>query len=190
MAADAVYTEQLMDAVIQELSEHLPSGWTGPATGEEPAKVAQPGDLFDFPAVDPVDMELPAIFVKPLGINPVNDHGGIGGVDVYAHGFRLVHVRAHEQCYDGAGARETNMARARARYAKALHYALNYDRYGLMDSPTLTATGGTARVINVVFDSWDLGRGTVEDVAAIRDLRAGLWAIACDFEIWVNVTPT
>lgn len=206
MASDAVYMAEVIDAVLAELTGHLPTNWfpepahTSPPTyteqnpdphyaWETPLALLEHGDLLDYPAEpEGVMLDCPAILVKPLGVQLVETEGGVGGVEVYSHGVRVVHLRGWEQCWDGSGNQVNNQTRARARYAKAIHAAVFADAYGMMGSPTLTGVGSAEAVVNVTFDGWDF-RGTTEDVAIVRDLRAHLWAIALDLQVWVRATP-
>lgn len=187
MATDAVYAGELIEAIIAELKAHLPANWLAPSTGEVPVKPIQHGDLKDFPATEgSILADTPAIFARCVGIRP--DGGGINGVENYIHSFHVVHLRQFNECRTDAGAVETNMTKARERYAKLLNNALFNDPFGRMGNPTLTCADTGASVSYVGSPTWDLGQGGDGDVAYIRDLRAQLWAIACDFEITVLVS--
>lgn len=201
MAVDVLVTTELLDAVIAELQAHLPATWfaAGRAATEAPLKLLEFGDLADYCGNDrELLSQVPAVFVRPLNATVSDGHGGTGGVEVIDHAFRLVHVRGFADCYTDAGAREDNMTRARARYAKALHKALFADQNKRLDNPTLTtATGSTAKIMVMAMERWDFGTdflgGGTPDVAVVRKIaEAGprVWAVACDFSILVRVTPT
>lgn len=203
MATDAIYCEQLTDAIIAELRAHLPANmttaaWVVPVPNPPPAVpayvkdhplyVIQHGDLSDYAGPESVEAELPAILIRPLDVTPDAAFSGAGGVDGYEHRFRVVHIRAFDQCYTLAGAVETNMTRARARYAKAINQALLADVYGYMGKPTLTTADSSAAVASVSLPRWNIGVND-EDVGFIRSLNAPIWAISCDFSITVQVGP-
>jgi hypothetical protein len=195
MAVDFVHTAEIVDAVLAVLRGHLPTTWF-PATaaaGEQALRLLEHGDLADYPAAEDMEADLPAILVRGLGIEETG--AGITGVAITEEHLRLVHVRAHDQCYTDAGARQTNMTRARERYAKIISKALFADPHrklaviddeGARTEVTLTCTDGAgAQFIHHSFRGWDLGQddgpAATPDVAAIRTLGLPVWAIACTF---------
>lgn len=185
MATDAVYTAELIDAALADLRAHLPSGWITAGTAGA-LKLLECGDLADYVGPEGLVIDTPAIIIRPRAtITPDLTNSGIGGREMSSEPFRLVHVRAWEDCYTEAGAREDNMTRARAAYAKAIHQALFADDLGRLGSPTLTCADGSATVEWVQWDGWDVGGGSTEDVAGIRNLGLHLWAIACDYTVQV-----
>ena len=204
MAIDFVHTGELVDAVISVLkgsgSGHvggLPSAWFT-RTDKEGLQLLEHGDLADY--AGKVMQELPAILVRGIGIVSVPARH-VGGVIEADELIRVLHVRKYEQCYDSDGDREKNQARARERYAKLIGKAIFNDpqrRLAVIDSDgartevTLTSDDAAgAQIIQAMFDGWDLGydigniNGT-DDVRLIRNLNAGIWAIACDLRVRVR----
>lgn len=207
MAIDFLHSGQTVDAVIAVLvgadgalhTGGLPPAWF-PATsanGEEPLKVLEHGDLADYPADQAVSDLCPAILVRGLGPKPT-DHGGASGVMVTQEVVRVIHTRLFDQCYTAAGGRESNMTRARERYAKIIGKALFNDqkrRLAVIDSTgdrtdvTLTCSDGAgAQLVNAMWSGWDLGydAGSVDsmqEVQMIRSLPLPLWAIGCEMTI-------
>lgn len=199
MAVDVLVTTELLDAVLAELTAHLPATWfkAGSASTEAYLRTMEHGDLADYCGDDRKLLDqLPALFVRPLTAS-VAEGGGTGAVEVIDHAFRLVHVRRFADCYTDAGALEQNMTRARERYAKLIDKALYADVNKRLDNPTLTtATGSTARIMMMLRGAWDYGTdfggGGSPDVAMVRRLQQRgpqVWAISCDFSILVRVTP-
>jgi len=194
MANDLVYTTQLIDAVLKELKDNLPAGWITTASGEARLKTLEHGALSDWVVAPPEDgfvALLPAIIVRPFDITDDRANAGTGRMQMLDNAFRLVHIRCFDQCYTSSGAREWNMTKARARYAKIIGKALFDDVY--MGNPTLTSSDAAwAKVVpTIMFRSWDIGTGlddgSAEEVTRIARMRQQMWAIACDFEIKVSV---
>lgn len=193
MAIDFVHTTEAVDAVLAVLRAHLPATWF-PATaaaGEQALRLLEHGDLADYPSAEDLEGDLPAILVRGLGVEQVN--AGADGVAITEETIRLVHLRAWDQCYTAAGALETNMTRARERYAKIISKALFADPNrrlaviasgGARTDVTLTSTDAAgAQLVTHLFRGWDLGQddgpAATPDVAGVRELGQRLWAIAC-----------
>lgn len=188
--------------------------WSEP----HPLQFLEHGDLADYASIDPVMEACPWIYVRGMGITPAGDRGarGIGKVHETAEHLRIVHARLgpgdRNQCLTSTGATERIMSRARERYSKQIAKALFNDpnrRLAVIDTATaadksdpdhrtevsLTCADGTATVWRVDFRSADLGeeRGadnSTEDVRAIREDGAPIWAIAIDIDVIVRTTVT
>lgn len=186
MSADIIFDAEVIDAALAELRSHLPSAWLTAGNAEE-LRLLDAGDLADYVASDDaLQVDTPAIIIRPLDrVREDADAGGVGGREAWNHPFRLVHIRRWADCYDASGNVEDNQTRARIRYSKEINKALFADDTGRLGSPTLTCSDGTAVVIYAAPDSWDLGGGNTEEIAAIRELVAHAWAIACDFYVQV-----
>lgn len=213
MARDVVHTTQVVDAVIAVLKGSYSSG-TGVRTGglpntwfdvgadgtEVPLRVLDHGDLSDYPTEtlalfsDALTADLPAILVRGMGPIPTG-RGGTSGVIETHEVIRVVHVRRFDQCRTSTGTVETNMCRARERYAKTIGQALLYDEKGKLaviaaagtrTEVTLTSTDGAgAQLINVEWQGWDFEGGAdgASDVGNIKLIGLPIWAIACDLRI-------
>lgn len=193
MAKDLVFTTELIDACIAELTANLPAGWITQTATETKLQTLEHGALSDWviaPPEEGIVSLLPAIIIRPFDITDNKGQGGTGRVQMLDNAFRLVHIRTFEQCHTAAGAREWNMTKARARYAKIISKALFDDVY--MGNPSLTSsdTAGAQVVPTAMFRSWDIGTGlddgSAEEVTKIARMRQRMWAIACDFEMKVH----
>jgi hypothetical protein len=208
MASDFLHTGQLVNAVIAVLkggdgAAHtggLPANWFVSDGKQIPLKLLEHGDLLDYPTTpERLLADLPAILVRGRGLRPYATQG-VGPVQRTEEFLRVVHVRKFDQCFDDNGAKFASMTLAREYYAKTLGKALFRDKKGMLavidadgtrHNPTLTCADPSGAQINgVEWLSWDLGmaseEGATEDVTAIRDLRAPLWAIACDLKVLVT----
>lgn len=189
MATDIIFTAQLIDAAIAELKANLPANMLTQTAGEKALKLCDHGDLSDYAGREKTLLEnTPAIIIRPLSIAP--NGGGTGGVERQENGFRLVHVRRHEDCYDDAGNREDNMTRARARYLKIIAKALLHDQHRALNGATLTSadTSGAQIIPAMTWDGIDygIGVGGTEEVRAIRKWGAKVWAVSMDFTVPVR----
>lgn len=209
MATDVVFTGELVDAVIDVLkgfgSTHiggLPAAWFD-STDQEYLRVLEHGDWADYGKTSrDIRNDLPAIFVRGMG--PTPEKGTLTQVLHTQELIRVVHVRRFDQCYTAAGAKETNMVRARERYAKIISKALFHDpnkKLAVIDGSgnrtevSLTSDDDNAQVYNVLWRGWDLGHPigsdySTEDVAGIRALEAPIWAIACDLVVQIRTGGT
>jgi hypothetical protein len=189
MATDIIFTTELIDAAIAELKANLPAAMLTQTAGEAALKLLEHGDLSDYAGRENVLLaNTPAIIIRPLGIAP--DGGGTGGVERQENGFRLVHIRRHEDCYDDAGNREDNMTRARGRYLKIIAKALLHDPRRALNAATLTSadTAGAQIIPAMTWDGVDygIGMGGNEDIRAIRKWAAKVWAVSLDFTVPVR----
>lgn len=176
----------------------LPATWFT-AGHAEYLRTLEHGDWADYPTQKELEDDLPAILVRGMG--PVQISGHLTQKVTTAEMVRVVHVRPFLKCYTDAGGVELNMTRARQRYAKIINAALMHDphkKLAVVDADgtrhevaLTTSDAGGARVPLVLWDGWDLGHdmGTThatEDVSAIRDLGARVWAIACDLQVQID----
>ena len=206
MASDIVHSGEIVDQVIAVLkggdgdshTNGLPVAWFT-SGDDEYLRTLEHGDWSDYPNDEWLD-RLPAILVRGLGPVPTGD-ATIRQTLQTEERVRVVHIRAHDQCYTAAGALERNMTRARERYAKIIGKALFADPHkrlavvgseGSRTEATLTSadTGG-AQVVNALFGGWDMGHdidtaNATPDVDLVRGLNARVWAIACDLRVIVN----
>lgn len=202
MATDLVFTQEIVEAVVDCLKGGLPANWfdDGADAGEVPLKLLTGGDLADYTALRALERDLPAIIVRGFGPERTGSGGAGGRVQVLER-VRVVHLRGNGQCHADDGDVERNMTRARARYAKLIHKAIFQDAKGRL---AVIGTGGTrtdvtltsadtagARLQQVVFEAWDLGHDvanphSMEDVALVRRLPMQAWAIGCEFGVYVD----
>lgn len=201
MAQDFVHTAQIVDGVIAALRAQLPANWFTDDGTETPLQLLEHGDLADYPTAGAVTDDCPALLVRGLGPQP-GGRGGVGGVQETQETIRVIHIRTPAQCWDDDGARETNAARARARYAKLINQALFADPVGRMAAVhaatgarteiSLTCEDGAgAQIVMVQWQGWDLGHdlpgtGALEDVQRFRRLPTDTWAIGCELQVTVR----
>jgi len=212
MATDFVHTGDVVAAVLAVLrgadgARHtggLPANWWPDAQDgtEVPLQLCQHGDLADYASTDEVLADTPAILVRGLGTMM-----GERNLACYhtVEPVRIIHIRRFDDCRDSAGDLERNQARARERYAKAIHAALFHDphkRLAVIDSEgertevSLTCTDiSGAGVYDCQLRGWDLGYDagssySMQDVAAWRRLgNTRAWAIGCEIEVRVKSGP-
>lgn len=200
MAIDVVYSSEIIDAILAELAGHLPTNWSAMPAGytppappavnphydyEVPLVLMEHGDLMEYAVGTELAIETPAIVVRPLEVR--SQAGRLGGGEISNHSFRIVHIREWDDCRSDTGTVLKNQTQARSRYAKIIHKAVFADQYGKLGSPTLTSASASAAVENVTWDGWDLGQGSTQEVAEIRNLRQQLWAIALDITVSVSI---
>lgn len=209
MATDFVHTGEIVDAVRDVLKgsgdDHtggLPADWFNP-NHKEYLRALEHGDWADYGKVNrDVEDDTPAILVRGMG--PTPKEGTLTRILHTEEKIRVVHIRRFEQCYDANGRIETNMVKARERYAKLINKALMNDPHkklavidadGNRTEVSLTSDDGYANVVNVLWRGWDLGHPvgsdySTEDVAGIRALELPIWAIACDLAVQIKTGGT
>jgi hypothetical protein len=211
MATDFVHTTEIVDAVLAVLtgdgSTHyggLPAAWhiatddyTG--TGEYGLTLLEHGDLSDYVTTNLENLS-PAILVRGMGPK-ASSRGGVSGHRETFEVIRVIHLRSRDHSLTAAGALETNLTRARERYAKIIGKALFNDPHkrlatisssGVRTPATLTCSDSAgAQIQNVVFLGWDLGEeygsaDSMREVAMVGSLSAPVWAIGCEFEVVID----
>lgn len=208
MAKDFVHSAAVVDAVIAALTGADGSSHTNglPAefwTGAHALRLLEHGDLADYVEDDWDATLLPGIIVRSTGTELYQELSSTDGGQGTVERIRVVHIRRLDQCLTDAGAAETNMSRARERYAKLIGKALFADPVrvlgviatsGTRTNPTLTCADTHGAAVKVVrFVRWDLGNGQggAEEVAFVRNIGAAarVWAIACDLDVYCLSGP-
>ena len=204
MATDFVHTSQIVDGVIAVLKGHgathdggLPATWFDRSVAGSLAAIMA-GDLADYVDQKTFLSDLPVVFVRGLGCRPVGS-AKAGGKLQTEERVRVIHARRFDQCYQDDGDRESNMTRARLRYAKIIGKALFNDpnkRLGVISSTgartevslTCADTDG-AHIVEATFEGWDYGldgtTGGTPEVRLLRQLPLQAWAIACDLRVLI-----
>jgi hypothetical protein len=181
---DFVHDEEIVDAVIAQLKEHLPEAWAEGGNPISRLQCLQFGDLRDYrfsPGKGWQDI-CPAILVRLNRSDRAPEYGGLGGKEGQVVPLRLLHVRTREQCPDPDDPQLTMPpARARAYYAKIISKALFANRD--LGRPSLTTDDTSARVVElrpkaIVYE----GEKADMELAARHDLVA----FGIDFEVVVR----
>jgi hypothetical protein len=212
MPRSIFFTDQIVDAVLSVLKgadgdDHtngLPPSWFGRVSGSPEVPLGgganrgglEHGDIADYPVPDTLRALCPLIFVRGLGSHPGTDGQPTGDGFFAQERIRLVHVRAHDQCFDDDGVKQTNQTRARERYAKIISEVLFFDpllQLALTDdnsarTPVTLSSSNTpgAYILFSHWKGWDLGTLGTTDVAMIQSLGKDMWAIACDLTVIVD----
>ena len=147
---DFVHDEEIGQAVVEHLDQHLPEEWTSGVNPVLRLRRAQFGDLRDQrlgPGQTWRDI-CPALLVRLNRSDSAPEYGGLGGKEGQVVPLRVLHVRTRDQCPDPDNADMLlTPARARARYAKVISKALFANRD--LGNPTLTTEDTSARVVEV-----------------------------------------
>lgn len=197
MAIDFHCSTEIIDAVISVLKAStggLPANWFTRAAGEEPLRLLEHGDLFDYAAEGDIFEDCPGIIVRSLGPSPDTQY--TGGIQTVNEHIRVIHYRKFDQCYTSTGTKETNMVKARSRYAKLLAKALFNDPHrklavigntGTRKEATITSADTNGAVVNCIWEGTDLGGdggdNSTPEVSVMRSLAAQVWAISIDVNV-------
>ena len=181
---DFIHDEQIVDAVVAQLKNNLPSAWGEDGNPFLRLKRLQFGDLRDYryPSGGGWSDVCPGILVRLNRSDSAPQYGGLGGKHGQVVPLRLLHVRRRDQCRDVNNlSLLISPARARAQYAKLVSKALFANRD--LGSPALTTTDASARVVELrpVAVVYEAEEG---DVALARSNN--LVAFAIDFEVVVR----
>jgi len=183
-ATDFIHDEQIVDAVVSQLKDSLPTAWTEDGNPILRLERLQFGDLRDYryPSGEGWSGICPGILVRLNRSDSAPQYGGLGGKHGQVVPLRLLHVRRRDQCRDVNNLKALiSPARARAQYAKIVSKALFANRD--LGSPALTTTDASARVVELrpVAVVYEAEEG---DVALARSNN--LVAFAIDFEVVVR----
>jgi hypothetical protein len=181
---DFIHDEEIGQAVVEHLDQHLPEEWTSGTNPILRSKHFRFGDLRDQ-RLDPGQTWrdiCPALLVRLNRSDSAPEYGGLGGKEGQIVPLRILHVRTREQCPDPDN--EDALlppARARARYAKVISKALFANRD--LSNPTLTTSDTSARIVEVrpraiVYES---EKADMELAA-----RYGLVALGIDIDVVVR----
>ncbi len=182
-ATDFLHDEAVVDAVIAELTAHLPATWTDKSNTLWGLQRIEFGDLREY---EPTDEEYadwlasicPCLLVRCNRVEPADAWSGMGGKAGEAVPVRVLHAFTRAQCVDVTSLAYIQPARARAQRAKIISTALWNDTTWHLGSPTLTTADNLAKVVSV-----DRGPTIYEGAEDFAALVGEVFGLAIDLVV-------